>query len=268
MLVLSLFPGIGLLDRGFELEGFTVVRGPDLVFGGDIRTFHPPAGVFGLVIGGPPCQDFSSARRSDPTGNGEAMLKEFKRVVREAEPDAWLMENVARVPSVRLAGYRVQRIDVDAGWFSMQSRLRHIQFGVKDESNFINIPKGRKLDGCEPAAMASDGRTFRELCRLQGLPDSFKLDSFTTKGKKMAVGNGVPIPMARTLARAVRDAFSMDQATTDQVKPADARRRRCSCGCGRPVGGVDGFQLYASPACRKREQRRRDRESGTRRKHA
>jgi len=28
-LVLSLFPGIGLLDRAFEEEGFTVVRGPD-----------------------------------------------------------------------------------------------------------------------------------------------------------------------------------------------------------------------------------------------
>jgi DNA (cytosine-5)-methyltransferase 1 len=29
-LVLSLFPGIGLLDMAFEEEGFCVVRGPDL----------------------------------------------------------------------------------------------------------------------------------------------------------------------------------------------------------------------------------------------
>lgn len=27
-LVLSLFPGIGLLDKGFEQAGFSVVRGP------------------------------------------------------------------------------------------------------------------------------------------------------------------------------------------------------------------------------------------------
>lgn len=33
-LVLSLFPGIGLLDMAFEEEGFTVVRGPDLLWGG------------------------------------------------------------------------------------------------------------------------------------------------------------------------------------------------------------------------------------------
>ena len=52
-LVLSLFPGIGLLDMAFEEEGFCVVRGPDLLWGGDIRRFHPPAGRFEGVIGGP-----------------------------------------------------------------------------------------------------------------------------------------------------------------------------------------------------------------------
>jgi DNA (cytosine-5)-methyltransferase 1 len=53
-LVLSLFPGIGLLDMAFELEGFCVVRGPDLCCGGgrDIKNFHPPAGRFDGVIGG------------------------------------------------------------------------------------------------------------------------------------------------------------------------------------------------------------------------
>jgi len=50
-LVLSLFPGIGLLDMAFELEGFTVVRGPDLLWGGDVRRFHPPPGRFDGVIG-------------------------------------------------------------------------------------------------------------------------------------------------------------------------------------------------------------------------
>lgn len=39
-LVLSLFPGIGLLDMAFEEEGFCVVRGPDLLWGGDIKNFQ------------------------------------------------------------------------------------------------------------------------------------------------------------------------------------------------------------------------------------
>lgn len=36
-LVLSLFPGIGLLDRAFEDEGACIVRGPDLLWGGVAR---------------------------------------------------------------------------------------------------------------------------------------------------------------------------------------------------------------------------------------
>jgi DNA (cytosine-5)-methyltransferase 1 len=55
-LVLSLFPGIGLLDRAFEMEGFCIVRGPDLLWGGDVKTFHPPKGRIDGIIGGPPCQ--------------------------------------------------------------------------------------------------------------------------------------------------------------------------------------------------------------------
>jgi DNA (cytosine-5)-methyltransferase 1 len=58
-LVLSLFPGIGLLDMAFEEEGFCVVRGPDLLWGGDVYTFHPPVGKFDGVIGGPPCKRWS-----------------------------------------------------------------------------------------------------------------------------------------------------------------------------------------------------------------
>lgn len=55
-LVLSLFPGIGLLDMAFEEEGFCVVRGPDLLWGGNIRKFRPPPNKFDGVIGGPHCQ--------------------------------------------------------------------------------------------------------------------------------------------------------------------------------------------------------------------
>ena len=38
-LVLSIFPGIDLLGRAFENEGFCVVRGPDLLWGGDIKNY-------------------------------------------------------------------------------------------------------------------------------------------------------------------------------------------------------------------------------------
>ena len=91
--VLSLFPGIGLLDQAFEEEGFCVVRGPDLLWGGDVRTFRVPAGVFDGVIGGPPCQAFSRARHIVGSSKVD-LIPEFVRVVREAAPRWSVMENV------------------------------------------------------------------------------------------------------------------------------------------------------------------------------
>ena len=62
-LVLSLFPGLGLLDTAFQLEGWCVVKGPDILWGDNIDGFSVPASRFDGVIGGPPCQAFS------PIGN-------------------------------------------------------------------------------------------------------------------------------------------------------------------------------------------------------
>ena len=59
-LVLSLFPGLGVLDKAFEEAGWCVVRGPDVIWAGDVRDFNPPPGHFHGVIGGPPCQSFSA----------------------------------------------------------------------------------------------------------------------------------------------------------------------------------------------------------------
>src|ERR1700728_3530742 len=99
-LVLSIFPGIDLLGRAFEEEDFCLVRGPDLIFGGDIRRFRVPRGRFDGIIGGSPCQDFSVLRRCEPTGYGLQMLREFQSVVLAAQPDWFVIENVPSVPDI------------------------------------------------------------------------------------------------------------------------------------------------------------------------
>lgn len=253
MLVLSLFPGIDLLGRGFEAEGFCVVRGPDLITGGDIRAFHPPAGRFDGVIGGPPCQDFSSLRRSEPSGNGLAMLAEFVRCVEAARPSWFVMENVPGVPDIAPNGYRVQRFDLRANECGMsQQRLRHFQFG-SNEGEVLLLNRDERQPVTELAALAIEGtrrerRGWAEFCVSQGLPPDYDLPGMTLAAKYRAVGNGVPIPMARFVARAIRDARY----------PA-ALIRLCCCGCGRSVSGQ---QTHALAACRKRMQRRRDQALG------
>lgn len=241
-LILSLFPGIGMLDKGFEEAGFCVVRGPDLIFGGDIRSFRVPAGRFDGVIGGPPCQDFSKARRCEPSGNGLEMLAEFRRIVMEARPAWWLAENVPGVPNLSVEGYSWQRLDISPRDFgARQARNRHIQFGAKDGGRLV-VERYASRAEAVPTVTTGDDRPLREVVALQGLPEGFDIPAFSRAAFRRAVGNGVHIDVARALAGAVT-ARHLNQSV-----------ELCGCGCGRPVAGR---QSYATGACRKRMYDRR-----------
>jgi len=233
-LVLSLFPGIGLLDMAFEQEGFCVVRGPDLLWGGDIKAFHPPAGKFDGVIGGPPCQRFSSLQAIN-TAQGRPLppdlIPEFARVVAEAQPDWWLMENVPQAPSALVDGYKRQMVMLDNNWVGgEQRRLRKFTFGTRDgrkltiEEHALYCPNPaptvtrRQVKWDNRTEKSRKGRpmstmswaNLRSAIRLQGLPETF-LDNtpFTLEGACGAIGNGVPLPMGRAVAQAVKRALDI-----------------------------------------------------------
>jgi len=234
-LILSLFPGIGLLDKGFEAAGFCVVRGPDLIYGGDIRNFTAPPDMFTGIIGGSPCQDFSKARRCPPTGDGLEMIKEFKRVIMAARPEWYISENVPGVPDIKITGYNWQRLDLRASYFGLkQRRLRHIQFGSTVGHNLC-IERPDNETGTLPTATANDDRTIQELAELQGLPPNFDIPAFTRGALTKAIGNGVPYPMALAIAQAVIN--------------RGHHKNLCGCGCGRKITGKS---KTASGACRKR----------------
>jgi DNA (cytosine-5)-methyltransferase 1 len=51
--------------------------------------------------------------------------------------------------------------------------------------------------------------TLADACRLQGLPEGFLEDApFRKDAKLKAVANGVPLPMGRAIARAVKSAIA------------------------------------------------------------
>ena len=231
-LVLSLFPGIGLLDRAFEEHGFSIARGPDVLWGGDVKKFHVPAGVFTGVIGGPPCQAHSTfARINRARGNKirEDLVPEFVRIVDEARPKWFLMENVPAVPDVELPPYRVHRLTLDARWVgAVQRRRRVFQFGSIDGTPLQPEIVALEQIDIEPPCLASEGRSgkieikghdrrklsyyhqsrpWAKFCELQGLPPSFLDESpFTKEAKYRAVGNGVPLQLGRAIAKAIVDA--------------------------------------------------------------
>jgi DNA (cytosine-5)-methyltransferase 1 len=244
-LVLSLFPGIGLLDMAFEEAGFCVVRGPDLLWGGDVRRFHPPAGRFDGVIGGPPCQMFSKLRHLNPNAGAKHgnLIPEYERVVAEAAPSWFVMENVEDAPTPVVAGYHVHAQMLRDVWVGgVTNRLRRFSFGtsaavplrietlalhaVETTQSALAGGSGRavpvKLGGSGKVKATYHPRhgpnpgpraTREELCERQGLPADFLgADEvpLTERGKCHAIGNGVPLPMGRAIAKAVRAAMYPD----------------------------------------------------------
>ena len=244
-LVLSLFPGIGLLDMAFEEEGFCVVRGPDLLWGGDIRRFHPPLGRFDGIIGGPPCQAFSRLRHIVEANGYQVapdLIPEFQRCIAEARPTWFLMENVPAAPIPYVSCYSTDAVMLRDDWVGGETtRLRRFTFGTLGGGRPRLPIEMLALTRSDPehAALASGGgrpvpvaliqdkngghRTKKsalknygyqsgtaliEHRRLQGLPPDFLEDApFTVSGKVQAIGNGVPLPMGRAVARAVKRAL-------------------------------------------------------------
>ncbi len=166
-LVLSLFPGIGLLDMAFEEEGFCVVRGPDLLWGGDIRGFHPPAGRFDGVIGGPPCQEFSAlaplVRHNGHEPRFGNLIPDYERCVAEAHPAWFVMENVRGAPLPEVEGYdRWAELLKDSDVGGVQPRVRRISWGMR-EGAWTSISSPFSLVEYEPAggveqSVVGDGR--------------------------------------------------------------------------------------------------------------
>ena len=247
-LVLSLFPGIGVLDKGFEEAGFAVVRGPDILWGGDIREFHPPPGRFDGVIGGPPCQKFSGLANLVKIKTGREfpnLIPEFERCVEEAAPLWFLMENVPNAPLPEVPGYvTTDRLLNNHDLGHEQNRERRFTMGLGRHSSdcdmgvdcwcepspprfHIELPALVPLESVPTVTAAHaggrpvGGKTKRsgltgknvvypvaEMLRLQGLPGDCLDDApFTVDGKRKVIAAAVPLPMARAIARAVKEAL-------------------------------------------------------------
>lgn len=269
-LVLSLFPGVGLLDRSFERAGFVVVQCPDLITGGDVRRFTGIEGRFDGVIGGPPCQGFSAANRSrnqkwcgtchrvdsgatcsrcettltahPSVVNSRGMVGEFSRIVAACQPTWWLMENVPAVPDVRVAGFAsVQRLaltDEEVG--GVQIRSRHFQFGhrlghiIRPIRSVKPSPRIGRKAAPTMARAHSKWLTFRQHCERQGI-EPLALPGWSKTAKFQAVGNGVPRAMGDAIAAAVK-------------RGGPRTKTDCPCGCGRVL---TGRQKSATATCRK-----------------
>jgi DNA (cytosine-5)-methyltransferase 1 len=226
-LVLSLFPGLDLLGRAFEANGFCVVRGPDLIFGQDIRGWDIPAskvGVFDGVVGGPPCQSFSKTRNFAVNGPRYGdLISEFCRVVADARPRWWLMENVVQAPEPVVAGYSSECVVLSPRHLGdVQNRPRRFTIGYP-----LGVPPPKvacrfpyvALEAIdrEPAVTSGKGGGRRDGCgyrsparkaAIQGYPELIELrhrGDWTVAGLDRAIAQGVPRVVGEAVARAIRE---------------------------------------------------------------
>lgn len=162
--VIDLFCGVGGFSTGFEATGeFEVVAGIDLL-GDRLDTFsqnHAAANAYGgdirdvsvenlmgdcphpfVVIGGPPCQGFSSIRPfrnvewADPRNN---LAEEFCRIVAATQPEWLVFENVvglvthekggtfkALMGAFEALGYRVSARVLNAAYHGLPQRRERL----------------------------------------------------------------------------------------------------------------------------------------------
>jgi DNA (cytosine-5)-methyltransferase 1 len=203
------------------------------------------------VIGGPPCQLFSQMRHIQPLAGQKHgnLIPEYERVVGEAQPEWYVMENVRDAPLPAVSGYEVYAQLLKDVWVGGETmRVRRISFGTHDgrrlgvEQMALHTPEPEVAalagggDRDRPVAMVRDGKGghrpkkqygnsgprtalgrstsgdgFAFKLRQQGLPADFLAGApFTASGKSHAVGNGVPLPMGRAIAKAVKAALARE----------------------------------------------------------
>lgn len=227
-LVLSLFPGFGLLDAAFEDQGFTVVRGPDLFWGGDIERFSVPSGVFDGIIGGPPCQLFSAVNAlltKNQRQNRTALdlIPHMLRIWYESSARWVVMENVPPVqnhPDLPEEWNKIVVKDWDCGGNTQRRRL------LATYPFSLPFPRKRKGTG-ELSVLATttefhhskaspllNHHTFlsgdlpiEEYAQLQGVPDFVERLKRARIPRHLAcrlLGNGVPYAIGRWAAIGAR----------------------------------------------------------------
>lgn len=225
-MVLSLFPGIDILGMGFERSGYCVVRGPDVMLGQDIRDFSPDKNLFVGVIGGPPCQAFSKCaalnkNRPDRHPSYGNLIPEFERIVEEANPWWFLMENVSGAPIPTVHGYEVYDFIFDCSMAGdAQKRKRRFSLGSSsvppikiDPSRFVHPNPGPPIltKNYGPSAPGSlsvhkfygGEPSIEKIIELFGLPPTWNAWGLSKTALRRALGNAVPLKTATAIAEEI-----------------------------------------------------------------
>lgn len=187
MRVLDLCCGLGGWSKGFWAEGFGVV-GVDVADHGypynfiqaDIRNLKGGDFLhFDVIVGSPPCRDFAriapvgKARWKDPPDpqRGLEVVNAFLRIVEEAQPSIWLMENVVGLE--RHLKIKPQQIICLAPFMRRAFWGRYPLFLIDQdrERGYTQNIKGKNRSALRAEIPIQTAREFAAACRreIEGL---------------------------------------------------------------------------------------------------
>lgn len=204
MKIIDLFCGIGGLSLGFEQAGFEVVSAVDM-WSDAVKTYNhnrksKVAEVISVedynehrlpeilakekitgIIGGPPCQGFSTVGKRDVDDPRNKMYLEFYNAVKMANPEFFVIENVKGMLTLNKGafvkdllerfgehglGYTISYQLLNAADYGIpQNRYRVFYIGIKNKSFDFPAPFNYKLtarDGISDLEGATSSKYGRE----------------------------------------------------------------------------------------------------------
>lgn len=289
--VIDLFCGVGGFSTGFESTGeFEVVAGVDLL-GDRLETFcanHAAANGFGgdirvlsgddllrdgpspfVVIGGPPCQGFSSIRPfraidwNDPRNN---LGEEFCRVVAVTKPDWLVFENVvglvthqggeafkALTQAFEALGYRVSARIINGAFFGLpQRRERLIIVGSRRGKAFdwpapTHHHSHRSMAGASKLLLVPDAGLFANTKPALTLMEAIDDLPFVASGESAFSYLSEPRNRFQEVMRFGADELTMHEATAHSKQMLNIIRHAGSSIAALPPGMVtSGFSTCYS----------------------
>ncbi|MCL2051609.1 MAG: DNA cytosine methyltransferase [Lachnospiraceae bacterium] len=166
MRTVDLFAGCGGMSLGFQEAGFDIVAAYEYwdtaamcyennfnhpVFRDDLTDFKTAIEKIKLlnpeiIIGGPPCQDFSHAGKR-VEGNRASLTESYAKIVSALKPNWFVMENV-------------DRIKKSTAYSEARTILRNNGYGLTEivlNASICGVPQRRKRFFCIGSLNANDG---------------------------------------------------------------------------------------------------------------